>query len=100
MKKLGKFIGIAALLLISGCVATATITQDAQRVVLHSQLSSVISDCKKFGNVFGEAPGHFSVFGEQNVRQQAINNLRDNAFKETPNKFLLSAEVALTNPHC
>jgi len=65
------------LLLVSGCAAT--ITQDAQRVVLHSQLSAVISDCKKLGNVTGEAHG---VLDAQVERQQAINNMRDNAFKQ------------------
>lgn len=77
MKQLEKFMGLAALLLISGCAAT--ITQDAQRVVLHSQLSAVISNCKKLGNVFGEARGGLDA---QTERQQAINNMRDNAFKQ------------------
>ena len=77
MKQLEKFMGVAGLLLISGCAAT--ITQDAQRVVLHSQFSAVISDCKKLGNVFGEAHGMFDAEIE---REQAINNMRDNAFKQ------------------
>jgi hypothetical protein len=76
MKKFEKFIGLAALLLISGCAAT--ITQDAQRVVLYSQLSTVISDCKKLGVVTGE---DYGVRGIATKEQQAINNMRDNAFK-------------------
>lgn len=76
MKQLEKLLDLAALLLISGCAAT--ITPDAQRVVLHSQLSAVLSDCKKLGIVTGEAPwGEVSI-----MRQQAINNMRDNAFKQ------------------
>jgi len=77
MKQIEKFTGLAALLLISGCAAT--ITPDAQRVVLHTQLSAVISDCKKLGIVFGEESG--GLDGETK-RQQAINNMRDNAFKQ------------------
>jgi hypothetical protein len=80
MKQLEKFIGLAALLLISGCAAT--ITKDAQQVVLHTQISAVISDCKKLGIVFGEAPGGLTSLGDEIGRQQAINNMRDNAFKQ------------------
>ena len=79
MKQLEKYIGLAALVLISGCAAT-NLTQDAQRVVLHSQLSAVISDCKKLGNVFGEARG--GLGNDMDRKQQAINNMRDNAFKQ------------------
>jgi len=77
MKQLKKLIGLAALFLISGCAAT--ITPDAQRVVLQTQFSTVISDCKKLGIVTGEDDGVKSV---EIKRQQAINNMRDNAFKQ------------------
>lgn len=77
MKQFEMCMGLAALLLISGCAAT--ITQDAQRVVLHTQSSAVISDCKKLGIVTGGDDGVKSV---QLKERQAINNMRDNAFKQ------------------
>lgn len=50
-------------------------------MILHSQMSTAITGCKRLGNVIAEAPIPV-IGGEEDVRQQSINNLRDIAYKQ------------------
>lgn len=78
MKLHTTLLGLTALILLNGCVAT--LTPDAQRVMLHTQMSTAVSGCKRLGNVVAEAPN--STLEDAEIRQQAINNLRGVAFKK------------------
>ena len=80
MKFTTALIGFATFSLLCGC-SSAKITPEGQRVILHSQLSTAVADCKRLGNVVAEAPSS-ALDDEDEVRQQAINNLRDIAFKQ------------------
>ena len=79
MKYTSAIIGIASFCLLFGC-SSPMITADGQRVILHTQMSAAVSGCQRLGNVFGETPRTI-VMGIDN-RQQAVNNLRDNASKQ------------------
>jgi len=69
---------VILLVIISGCAAT--LSPDAQKVVIHTQLSSVLSECEKLGNVTGV---YISSGGQSEIaREQSINNLRDQAYKK------------------
>lgn len=85
MKSLSSLIILASVVMLVGC-ATSTITPDAQRVALHTQLSGVLSGCKKMGSVVSEVPlkGFASLLDDaiRNAKQQAINDLRDAAYKK------------------
>ena len=68
----------AALLVLSAC---ATMTPEAQKVVVHSQMSNLLNDCERLGNVSSTVKviEHMDV---ARATQQAANNLRDQAFRE------------------
>jgi uncharacterized membrane-anchored protein len=70
-------LGLTALILLNGCAAT--LTPDAQKVILHTQMSTAVSGCKKLGNVVAEAKN--SPLDDYIIKQQAINNLREIAYK-------------------
>ena len=60
---------------LSGCVS---MTPEAAKIMLHSQMSTLLDSCKKLGPVGGEASG----WPHSSLEQQAINNMRDNAAKK------------------
>lgn len=76
--KLTKILGIATLCCLFGC--STTLTPDAQRVMLHSQVSTALTDCMRLGNVVAEAKN--TTLDPAMTRLQAINNLRDSAYKQ------------------
>jgi hypothetical protein len=80
MKLTTALIGFATFSLLFGC-SSPMITPEGQRVILHSQMSTAVTGCKRLGNVVAEVPIP-AIGGEDDVRQQSINNLRDIAFKQ------------------
>ncbi len=75
MKKLGHSI-IGASLFLVGC---AQITPEAQTVMVHTQISSLLQDCERLGNVTSNV-GFIERFDGKSREQQAKNNVRDEAF--------------------
>ena len=73
------FMGVVLCFILSGS-SCATISSQAEKVNLHSSMSTILDDCKKLGPVSAEesAWGHFSM---SDTYQQAKNNLREEAFK-------------------
>jgi len=65
-------------LMIQGC---ATITPEAQNVVVHSQVSNLLDDCKRLGSVSATVSG-WSKGTWEDVHQQAKNDIRDQAFRK------------------
>lgn len=77
MKIQTAIIGLSIFVLLNGCAAT--LTSDAQKVMLHTQMSTAVSGCKRLGNVEAEAKN--SPLDDYIIKQQAINNLREVAYK-------------------
>lgn len=72
--------GILLILLLM-LTACATMTDEAAGVVVHSQMSNLLNDCKRLGDVSSTV----NVIEHMDVgraTQQAANNLRDQAFRE------------------
>jgi uncharacterized protein YbjQ (UPF0145 family) len=74
-----KYIFIMMLLVLDGCTSKPIITSDGKKVVIHEQYSNLVSDCKKLGSVTADSE-YYSIWAKEN-RQQALNILRDKAFK-------------------
>lgn len=66
-------LSIAILSSLYGCV---TITPEAADVVVHSQLSNLLDDCERLGDVSASA----SKWTNTNALQQAKNDVRDLAY--------------------
>ena len=81
MKLSTGLIGFATFSLLFGC-SSPKITPEGQRVILHSQMSTAVTGCKRLGNVVAEASIPTLSGDEKDYRQQSINNLRDVAFKQ------------------
>lgn len=91
-KPLTTLLALSAFL--SACV---TMTPQGSKVMLHQTNSTQLGDCKKLGPVTARASawGQFSL---EDLRQQALNNLRDataTAFPEADSVGL--ANVDMTN---
>jgi hypothetical protein len=64
---------LTVLAALTGCATD--VTEEAQRVVLHTHSSTLVLDCERIGNVSGEANG----FLYDLARQKAVSNMRDTA---------------------
>ncbi|MEW6521484.1 MAG: DUF4156 domain-containing protein [Thermodesulfobacteriota bacterium] len=64
--------------MVQGC---ATITPEAKKVVVHSQVSNLLDDCERLGNVSATVSG-WSKGTWEDVHQQAKNDIRDQAFRK------------------
>lgn len=69
---------VVFLVVIQGC---ATITPEAETVMVHSQVSNLLDDCERLGNVSATVSG-WSKGTWGDVYQQAKNDLRDQAYKK------------------
>ncbi len=79
---------LLTLFLLSGC---ASITPEAQKVIVHSQVSNLLNNCARLGNVSATVSGWAKASWDE-VYQQAKNDIRDKAYKE-----LRADTVALVN---
>ena len=75
MKKLGLSV-LGASFVLLGC---AQITPEAQSVMVHTQISSLLNDCERLGNVTSNV-GLIERLESRAREQQAKNNVRDEAF--------------------
>ena len=75
-------------LALCGC---ASITPEAQKVTVHSQMSNLLSGCERLGNVSATVSG-WSKATWEDVYQQAKNDVRDKAHRE-----LGADSIALVN---
>ena len=66
---------LAFTLCLSACVS---MTPEAEGVMVHHQMSNLLDNCERMGNVKGEASG-WKHMSWSEVAQQAENNARDSA---------------------
>jgi len=64
---------------ISSFVGCATISPNAANVMVHTQVSSLLDDCERLGNVSANASA-WSKWDKKQTRQQAENDLREQAY--------------------
>lgn len=76
MARLTKLNTILVLLVVTGCV---TITPEAEKVLLHSQVSTALTDCQKVGVASGE--GSRAISYDRGLEAAKVN-LRHNAYTE------------------
>lgn len=65
---------LLAVVVLAGCASAPTLTDRAQRVQVHAQMSTLLESCQKLGPVSGSADSAFDRVG---IVTQAKNNARD-----------------------
>lgn len=71
-------LALITIIIIQGC---ATITPEAQNVMVHSQVSSLLDDCERLGNVSANV-STFTKLDRDTAFQQAKNDVRDKAYRQ------------------
>lgn len=71
-----KYFLAATFLSLVGC---ATISPQAANVMVHTQVSSLLDDCERLGNVSVNASA-WSKWDKKQTRQQAENDVREQAY--------------------
>lgn len=67
---------MVCIMLLSGC---ATLTPEAAGVMVHAQVSNLLDDCKRLGNISKNV--NMFKFSRATATQQARNDVRDEAYK-------------------
>lgn len=73
-----KYLLVFSPLVILGC---ATMTPEASSVIVHTQISSLLDDCERLGNVSANT-STFSKWSREVALQQAENDVRDIAYRQ------------------
>jgi len=68
------------LILAAALAGCATMSQQASNVMVHSQVSSLLDDCERLGNVSASVSS-WSKWDKRQTVQQARNNVREQAYQ-------------------